>query len=157
MYRYILEEGSDPLFTFTTKNGLKYFVAFRKIDFGTDYFNKLYSVDFWESYNQKFIKDDLVEKTIISILFGFFQNNPKSILHYVCDSVDSKQNARSKLFDLWYNKSLNEEFSKLELIYKVEKENIEYKLEFVFKTDAYEIAKVQENVIIQMNEFSSFK
>ena len=33
MYQYILEEGADPLFTFTTKNGLKYFVEFRQMDF----------------------------------------------------------------------------------------------------------------------------
>ena len=32
MYQYILVEGADPLFTFTTKNGLKYFVAFMKVD-----------------------------------------------------------------------------------------------------------------------------
>ena len=157
MYQYIHEEGSDPLFTFTTKNGSKYFVAFRYMDFGIDYFKNLYSVDFWEVYNQKFIKDELVEKKIITILFDFFQNYPDSILHYVCDSVDLKQNARSKLFDLWYNKSVKDEFSKLDLAYKVEKENIEYKLEFIFKTDSYEITKVQENVVNQMDEFSSFK
>ena len=157
MYQYTLEEGFDPLFTFTTKNGLKYFVAFRKMDFGTVYFKNLYSIDFWELYNQKFIKDDWVEKTIITILIKFFQNYPNSILHYVCDSVDLKQNARSKLFDLWYNKSANTGFSKLDLTYVVEQENIEYKLEFIFKTDSYDIAKVQLNVINQMNDFSSYK
>ena len=157
MYQYILEEGSDPLFTFTTKHGLKYFVAFRKMDFGLDYFTNLYSLDFWESYNQKFVKDEFVEKTIINILFDFFINYPQSILHYVCDSSDLKQNARSKLFDLWYNKSVNEEFSKLDLTYKVQAENIEYKLEFVFKTECYKINELQEIVVNQMNEFSSFK
>lgn len=90
-------------------------------------------------------------------MFDFIQNYPFSILHYVCDSVDLKQNARSKLFDLWYNKCSNEEFSKLDLTYKVEKENIEYKLEFIFKTDLYDITKVKENIVNQINEFSSFK
>ena len=32
MYQYISEEGLDPLFYFTTKYGLQYFVTFRKKD-----------------------------------------------------------------------------------------------------------------------------
>ncbi|MEC4003441.1 DUF6169 family protein [Flavobacterium sp. SUN052] len=157
MYQYTSEEGSDPLFTFTTKNGLSYFVAFRKLDFGLDYFQNLYSVDFWEIYNQTFIKDTSIEKTIIAILFSFFENHPNTILHYVCDSIDFRQNARSKLFEMWYNNSKNNEFSKLDLTYSIEKEEIEYKLEFVFKNEFYDINTVKENVIIQLNEFSTFK
>jgi hypothetical protein len=33
MYEYILKEGVDPLFSFTTKHGLNYFIAFRKDEF----------------------------------------------------------------------------------------------------------------------------
>ena len=157
MYEYTLEEGSDPLFTFVTKNGLKYFVAFRKLDFKLDYFQNLYSVDFWEIQSQTFIKDIFIEKTIILILFDFFDNHPKAVLHYVCDSIDHRQNVRSRLFDKWYNKSKNDEFSKLDMTYKVENLAIEYKLEFVFKTEYYDFEKVQENVTNQLIEFSSFK
>ena len=47
MYQYILEEGADPLFTFTTKNGLKYFVVFMKVDLQKNQINmtKLYGLD----------------------------------------------------------------------------------------------------------------
>lgn len=127
------------------------------MDFEIIYLNNLYSVDFWEKHNSRFIKDDFVEKTIIAILFNFFENQPNSILHYICDSIDFKQKVRSKLFEKWYNKSSTKNFSKLDLLYLVEKENIEYKLEFVFNNAFYDIKKVQENVVNQIEEFSSFK
>ena len=38
MYQYIIKEGNDPLFTFKTKHGLNYFVAFRKMDFHSERF-----------------------------------------------------------------------------------------------------------------------
>lgn len=42
MYQYISEEGLYPLFYFTTKYGLEYFVSFRKMNFGNDFFEELY-------------------------------------------------------------------------------------------------------------------
>ena len=157
MYQYVIEEGTDPLFTFKTKFGLKYFVAFRKVDFGISYLQNLYSVDFWEIYNQKFRKDTFIEATIINILADFFESNPNCILHYVCDSADYRQTARSKLFEKWYARYERENFSKLDVNYVDENNNISYKLEFIFNNEFYEIAKIQHNVISQLAEFSSYK
>jgi hypothetical protein len=98
MYKYDLIEGNCPLFSFSTKHGLNYFVAFRKMDFDNPFFDNLYSFDFWETNNQKFLKDEGIESIIIAIIFEFFRTNPKSPRHYICDSVDEKHTFRRKLF-----------------------------------------------------------
>ena len=89
------KEGNDPLFTFLTKHGLEYYVSFKKMDLENENFNRLYAIDFGELNNKKFIKDDLIENTIIEIIFDFFSSYPDSLLHYVCDSLDNKQLYRS--------------------------------------------------------------
>ena len=73
MYQYKLEEDGNPLFSFVTKYNLRYFVSFKKMDFEKSYFSNLYSLDFWEMENQKFIKDDFIGETIIHIVFEFFK------------------------------------------------------------------------------------
>ncbi len=147
MYQYVIKEDNDPLFTFTTKHGLNYYVAFKKMELENNYFQNLYSIDFWEVDTKKFIKDNTIETTIIEIIFEFFKVYPNVLLHYVCDSMDKKQNFRSRLFDNWYNKSINEGFSKLDINYEIPHEAIAYKLEFIFKSEFYNINEVGENTI----------
>jgi hypothetical protein len=128
MHEYILKEGNDPLFAFTTKHGLNYFIAFRKMDFGNVNFQDLYSVNFWEKSNRKFYKDGKIENTITTIICNYFKSHPYSILHYVCDSMDLKQDYRKRLFDFWYKKFQTEEFSKLNIQYQIPEENVNYNL-----------------------------
>lgn len=156
-YLFTIKEGEDLLFSFATKHGLEYYVAFRKMDFEKDVFKTLYSIDFWEIYNQKFLKDIAIENTIIEIIFYFFENHPNSLLHYVCDSMDNKQNFRSKLFDKWYNKSVENEFSKLSIIYEIPNETKHYNLEFIFKTAFFSTDAIRENVLEQLEDFSNYK
>lgn len=121
------------------------------------FFYNLHAVDFGEVDNKKFIKDNLIQSTIINIIFDFFEQNSNALLHYVCDSTDNKHSFRSKLFDQWYNKSVNEGFSKLDINYEIPNETITYKLEFIFKSEFYNINEVGENTIAQLDEFSSYK
>jgi hypothetical protein len=157
MYQFIKKEDIDPLFTFTTKYGLNYYVAFKKMALENPFFYNLYAIDFGEVDNKKFIKDNLIQTTIIKIIFEFFEQNSNALLHYVCDSLDNKHGFRSKLFDNWYNKSVNEGFSKLDINYEIPNETITYKLEFIFKSEFYNINEVGENTITQLDEFSSYK
>lgn len=157
MYEYNLKEGVDLLFSFTTKHGLEYIVAFRKMDFGNIYFQNLYSVDFWELNTKKFIKDERIEITIIGIVLHYFQKNPNAVLHYVCDSMDFKQNFRKKLFDKWFQKHQTNDFSKLNIQYPIPEENTIYNLGFIFKNDYYEINQVINNIQLQLDEFTKFK
>ena len=156
MYEYKLLEGYDPLFSFVTKYGLSYCVAFRKMDFDNPFFDSLYSFDFWETNNQKFSKDDRISDTIIAIIFYFFKTNPNCILHYICDSMDQKHHFRSKLFKKWYDKSNDNSFSKLNIEFKIDEE-ISYHLEFIFNTDFYSIETVKEKALTQLQEFSNSK
>ena len=156
MYEYKLLEGNDPLFSFVTKYGLSYCVAFRKMDFDNPFFDSLYSFDFWETNNQKFSKDDRIGDTIIAIIFYFFKTNPNCILHYICDSMDQKHHFRSKLFKKWYDKLNDNSFSKLNIEFKIDEE-ISYHLEFIFNTDFYSFETVKEKALTQLQEFSNSK
>lgn len=157
MYQYISEEGLYPLFYFTTKHGLEYFVSFQRMDFNIDFFDKLYAIDFYESNNQKFFNDPFIEVTITKIINDYFKSNPSIILNYVCDSVDFKQDFRQKLFDKWYRNTKNDEFSKINFEYRLHQENIIYHLSFIFKTEFYNIEEVIEKVNLQLEEFTSYK
>lgn len=157
MYQYILEEGRDPLFHFTTKHSLKYFVSFRKMNFDNDFFENLYSVDFGETNNQKFFNDPEIETTITKIVNDYLNANPSLILHYVCDSVDFKQDVRNKLFDRWYAKTQRNEFSKVNFLYQIPQEKVNYHLGFIFKTDYFELEEVIEKVNLQLEEFTNLK
>ncbi|CAM3527744.1 DUF6169 family protein [Flavobacterium chungbukense] len=157
MYQYISEEGLYPLFYFTTKHGLEYFVSFHKMNLDNTFFEKLYSIDFYEANNQKFLSDPFIETTITSIINDFFENNPDIVLNYVCDSVDFKQDFRQKLFDKWYRNTSNNEFSKINFKYEVEHENIIYHLSFIFKTRFYNTNEIIEEVNLQLEEFTVFK
>lgn len=156
-YIYTKKEGNNLLFSFVTIHGLEYYVAFRKMNFESDNFKTLFSIDFWEIYNQKFIKDVAIENTIIEIISTFFESNPEALLHYVCDTTDNKHNFRTKLFDKWYNKSLNNEFSKLSIIYEVPNELINYNLEFIFKSNVFNMENIRTNVVNQLDDFSNYK
>ncbi|MFZ0599014.1 MAG: DUF6169 family protein [Flavobacterium sp.] len=157
MYQYILEEGRDPLFYFTTKYGLKYFVSFRKMNFDSDFFENLYSIDFGETNNQKFFNDPEIEITITTIINNYLIMNPTLIVYYICDSIDLKQNFRKKLFDKWYIKTQKKEFSKVNFHYEISHENINYHLGFIFKTEFYEFQEVVDKVNFQLDEFTTFK
>jgi hypothetical protein len=157
MYKYISKEGHDPLFYFTTKYNLEYFVSFQNMNFENDFFENLYSVIFGETTNQKFFKDPDVELTITTILNDYLLKKPNVILHYVCDNVDFKQDFRKKLFDKWYRNTKKNEFSKVNFQYQIPEEDINYHLGFIFKNDFYEFSEVVEKVNLQLEEFANLK
>ena len=157
MYQYISEEGLCPLFYFTTKYNLKYFVSFRKIDFENEYFRNLFFVDFYEADNQKFFNDPNIEITIINIINKYFDANPNIILNYVCDVVDYKQDFRKRLFDKWYLNSKTNMFSKINFQYKIPEDCISYHLGFIFNSKFYKEEELIENVISQLDEFTNLK
>ena len=48
--------------------------------------------------------DKRIEATIVDILSNFFNNNKNSLI-YVCNNLDSRQQARYRKFDSWFNKN----------------------------------------------------
>ena len=157
MYKYILKEGDYPLFYFTTRYGLEYAVSFKRMDFDNDFFKKLYAIDFYESNNQKFFSDPLIEVTIITIINDYFKINPDIILNYVCDNVDFKQDFRQKLFDKWYRNTLNNKFAKINFKYEAIDYDLIYHVSFIFKAVFYNIDEVIEKVNLELENFANFK
>lgn len=157
MYKYNKEEGSFPLFSFETKYGLVYYIAFQRMDIGNDKLNNLFSMSFWEKDNSKFKKDPEIEETIISIIKDFFNSNPEIILHYVCESSDFKQDFREKLFDKWCKKYQTDDFLNHKINYLFPNQEIEYKFMFIFKVNYYDLNVLTKNIIDQLEEFKSYK
>ncbi|MBB6387835.1 MULTISPECIES: DUF6169 family protein [Flavobacterium] len=127
------------------------------MDFNNDFFKKLYAIDFYESNNQKFFSDPLIEITIIAIIQDYFKINPDIILNYVCDNVDFRQDFRQKLFDKWYRNAFDNTFSKINFQYEAPHYNLIYHLSFILKTDFYNIEEVIEKVNLELEEFTTFK
>ena len=62
-----------------------------------------------------------------------------------------------KLFDRWYLKTQNDEFSKINFQYEIPEENVIYHLSFIFKTGLYKNQEVIEKVNFQLEEFTNLK
>lgn len=52
--------------------------------------------------NHKSPRDHKVRDTIIAIVDEFFRNNNSTLL-YICETGDSKQSIRSRLFEYWFS------------------------------------------------------
>lgn len=90
--------------TFTTKAGADYRVTFQKDS--TKYFgDKAYHFIFTQPKDQDKhpIKDENVQKTLLTIIEAFFENDDHVLL-YICDSLDKRQLARHRLFKTWFKK-----------------------------------------------------
>lgn len=88
-----------------------------ELRFKTDY-EIVYSVDFEREYSytdsnafwfnlynrsaKKSPNDIKLQKTIVCIIEEFFRSNP-DILLYICDTADSQQAVRARLFLRWFN------------------------------------------------------
>ena len=60
------------------------------------------------SNNKKSPRDPKVKDTIISIVEAFFTDN-ENVLLYICETGDTKQAMRSRLFLYWFSTYLNKE------------------------------------------------
>ncbi|MFP5042363.1 DUF6169 family protein [Parasediminibacterium sp. JCM 36343] len=38
----------------------------------------------------------------VAVIFNYFFNNIENVALYICDSIDKRQNARKRKFDLWF-------------------------------------------------------
>lgn len=111
-------------YTFSTDTSAKYeilFVADSNIFKGTSLENR-------EIFNKVINKlitgsgfaDKEIEVTINAIIANFFLKTER-VLTYCCDSQDSRENARMRLFNRWFSQSLNKtELVKLEDSFSVE-------------------------------------
>ena len=158
MYIYKQIEDENPLFSFVTDSGVKYVLELLKQDFDNEYFKDLYILSFYPDVQEgvKLSNDIKIKATISQIIINFLKQNPKALVHYICDSIDNRQYSRNRLFTKWFNESNTiNYYSKFNLNYPTVA--LVYTLEFLFISENYNIKELEKKVRQQMNAFSDYK
>jgi hypothetical protein len=92
-------------YRFETDFGAVYeltFLLYPTINTSEDYLVYMFNIE--QIRKSKPYKDDKIRLTIEHVLSIFFRKNINAII-VIMDSIDSKQNARKRLFDTWYTQS----------------------------------------------------
>ena len=121
IYRYEFLGGPTNLFNFKTANAVSYNVRFKP---NADYVppeelwrKELYEIviDVASAPDPVHIPaDQAIFPTIIAIIADFFTVHKRVIL-YICDDSDSKELARKRKFDSWYDRLSDPLFEKCDL------------------------------------------
>lgn len=87
---------------FCTQYGVHYWVGFvRDIFILSENGYYLYLTN--ESDTQR--EDPFVYKTIVAIIANFFAHSALDAMLYICSPSDSRQAARARLFEIWFNRT----------------------------------------------------
>lgn len=105
MYEYYKIEGDAPLFYFRTNRNNEYAVEFTEHNIESKYIYKAFELSFYIVEEITKRNDLKISKTIIQIVKDFFDENPNSVVVYICDSQDNRQHNRNRLFNRWFIKS----------------------------------------------------
>lgn len=97
-YIVSLTRGGDC--RFTTDAGVMYFVSFMEDDILQNV--NSYEIIISNPTNKKSPQDPKLRDTILSIVYEFFESSQSALL-YICDTGDSKQVLRHRLFSYWFN------------------------------------------------------
>ena len=104
---YKVEHAANKAFVvFKTDHDVHYLVGFEYDDSSFDF--ATYQLVIINSNNKKSPRDPKVKDTIISIVEVFFTDN-ENVLLYICETGDTKQAMRSRLFQYWFSTYLNKE------------------------------------------------
>jgi hypothetical protein len=104
---YQLLENDDYSYEFVTHQGLKYAVYF--LDYGfmfSEYpgiANNIYSFNIEVIAGDETVAagDERIGITVVEVFRLFFEKI-RNVAVYVCDSMDDRQQARKRKFDLWF-------------------------------------------------------
>ena len=92
--------GEDGFYQFFTDGGVHYSVGFMEDDILLS--QNSYQLIIANINNHKSPRDHKVRDTIIAIVDEFSRNNTSTLL-YICETGDSKQSMRSRLFEYWFS------------------------------------------------------
>lgn len=90
-------------YSFVTDYGVIYSVSFLEDDLM--YNENVYQFIIANVNNKKSPRDSKLRKTIIEIIYAFFEEEQNTLL-YICETGDGKQNMRGRLFEYWFNSSI---------------------------------------------------
>ena len=92
--------GEDGFYQFFTDGGVHYSVGFMEDDILLS--QNSYQLIIANINSHKSPRDHKVRDTIIAIVDEFSRNNNSTLL-YICETGDSKQSMRSRLFEYWFS------------------------------------------------------
>ena len=95
-------EGSMS-FQFVTDFGVTYNVSFLEDELMLS--DESYQFIIANTNNKKSPRDSKMKQTIMAIVYEFFECSNTTLL-YICETGDSKQEMRNRLFEIWFNSSL---------------------------------------------------
>jgi hypothetical protein len=109
-YSFFFDGGVDNIYAFETKLGISYEVKFRPSNYllgdeTTLYAHHIYEFIIEVVYNPLSKNpplDNLVSKTISTIIKDFYYKKNGSVCIYICDSSDGRQDLRRRKFDDWF-------------------------------------------------------
>lgn len=104
---YPLQKNNEYSFEFVTNEGIKYHIYFLDYSFMFTEYTHIkcpvysFNIDAIEGNPAETIGDNLVGATISNVLNLFFKR-VNNVAVYVCDSLDQRQFARKRKFDIWF-------------------------------------------------------
>ena len=120
-YKFRIIGGYENLYKFETKNNVEYDVRFNP---NSNYLplEELWRDEFYEIVIDvasapdpaRSPADQVIFPTIVAIIADFFAVHERVIL-YICDDSDSRELARKRKFDGWYDRFGNAAFEKHDL------------------------------------------
>ncbi len=89
-------------FRFVTDFGVDYSISFLEDELLTS--DDTYQFIIANTNDKKSPRDSKLRKAIISIIYEFFEASNTTLL-YICETGDSKQSMRNRLFEFWFKSS----------------------------------------------------
>ena len=104
---YLLQENDEYSYEFLTEQGVRYSIYFIDYSFMFSDYPAIaqnvfsFNIDVLDGNADSSITDDRIGITILEV-FRLFFTKLENVVVYVCDSIDDRQLARKREFDLWF-------------------------------------------------------
>lgn len=104
---YQFQEKDKLTYQFDTDKGVSYLIYFLEYGFMFEDYsliaNNIYTfnIDVLDADQSKLINDERIGLTVVEVLKLFFKEFD-NVAVYICDSIDDRQLARKRKFDLWF-------------------------------------------------------
>ncbi|MDZ7900964.1 MAG: DUF6169 family protein [Arcicella sp.] len=158
-YPFYFIGGQNNSYVFVTDSKISYEIKFKSSDYLFD--NRLdFPVSAYEfvievainDTNKKPATDSKMPFAIASIFMDFFQKNKEQVFVYICDSSDSRQEARRRKFNQWVELFKGDKFIKVDT--KItESETIAYYNSILIRTDNPRISAIVNAFIDIANDY----
>ena len=104
---YLLLENDEYSYEFLTEQGISYSIYFLDYSYMFSDYPAIaenvfsFNIDVLDVVADNSVTDDRIGVTILEV-FKLFFTKIENMVVYVCDSIDDRQLARKRKFDLWF-------------------------------------------------------